>query len=106
MVRAGDWDLKTDKEIYAHQDRRVSKIITHSEYYAGGLHNDVALLFVEEPFTLQENIQTICLPEENDNFVGTKCFSSGWGKTVSYNNYTIVKKSESGNKSTLMKFIT
>ncbi|XP_025193800.1 spermosin-like [Melanaphis sacchari] len=96
VVRAGEWDLKTEKELLSHQDRRVSKIVTHPDYYAGGLYNDVALIFVENPFSLQDNIQLICLPSTNDIFINDMCYSSGWGKTVSYNNYTIVKKTESG----------
>lgn len=96
VVRAGEWDLKTEKELLSHQDRRVSKIVTHPDYYAGGLYNDVALIFTENPFSLQDNIQLMCLPSSNDIFINDMCYSSGWGKTVSYNNYTIVKKTESG----------
>jgi plasma kallikrein len=96
VVRAGEWDLKTEKEILSHQDRRVSKIVTHPDYYAGGLYNDVALIFVNDAFSLQDNIQLICLPTPNDIFINDMCYSGGWGKSVSYNNYTIVKKTESG----------
>lgn len=91
--------MKTEKEVLPHQDRRVSKIVTHPEYYSGALYNDVALIFTEEPFKIQENIKIICLPHEDDIFTDTYCYSSGWGKTVSYNNYTIVKKTESGSTS-------
>jgi len=94
VVRAGDWDLKTDKEVYAHQDRRVLKVITHPNYHAGGLHSDVALIFTDDPFYLQENVQTICLPKQDEHFHNNRCFSCGWGKTVSYNNYTIHKKNK------------
>ncbi|KAL5240173.1 hypothetical protein ACI65C_007583 [Semiaphis heraclei] len=96
VLRAGEWDLKTEKEIFNHQDRRVSKIVTHPEYSANGIYNDVALIFTLDSFSLQENIQPICLPTSNDIFMDDKCYSSGWGKTVSYNNYTIVKKTQSG----------
>lgn len=96
IVRAGEWDLKTEKEIYTHQDREVSKIVTHKEYYSGGLHNDVALIFTEKPFSLQKHIQLVCLPEENDVYDETLCYSSGWGMDVSHNNYTIVKKTKHG----------
>lgn len=99
IVRAGEWDLKTEKEVLPHQDRRVSKIVTHPEYYSGALYNDVALIFTEEPFNMQENIKIMCLPHEDDIFTDAYCYSSGWGKTVSYNNYTIIKKTESGSTS-------
>jgi len=98
VVRGGEWDLHTEKEIYSHQDRRVSKIITHPKYYAGGLHSDIALIYAEEPFHLQENIQTICLPNKHDVFIDDRCFSAGWGKTVSQNKYNIVTKNQTGSK--------
>ncbi|XP_050545972.1 phenoloxidase-activating factor 2-like [Daktulosphaira vitifoliae] len=99
VVRAGEWDLQTEKELLDHQDRRVSKIVIHEKYYAGGLHFDVALLFIEEPFNLQDNIQTICLPEQDQKFDFSLCYSSGWGKEVIYNNYTITKNTPEGVKS-------
>jgi len=105
VVRAGEWDLKTEKEIFNHQDRRVSKIVTHPDYSANGIYNDVALIFTLDSFSLQANIQPICLPTTNDIFIDDKCYSSGWGKTVSYNNYTIVKKTESGKTSTCISLI-
>uniref|UniRef100_A0A2S2R9K9 Phenoloxidase-activating factor 2 n=1 Tax=Sipha flava TaxID=143950 RepID=A0A2S2R9K9_9HEMI len=96
IIRAGEWDLQTDKEIYPHQDRHVKKIVSHPKYYAGGLHNDISLIFTDEPFILHDHVNTICLPEKNEVFTDKKCFSSGWGTKVYYNNYTIVKKTESG----------
>ncbi|XP_050420347.1 phenoloxidase-activating factor 2-like [Adelges cooleyi] len=96
VVRAGEWDLQTEKEIFMHQDRRASRIVTHNEYYAGGLHNDVALIFIEDPFVLQETVKTICLPQQNQQFDLALCFSSGWGKEVTTNNYTISRRTSEG----------
>ncbi|XP_050433716.1 phenoloxidase-activating factor 2-like [Adelges cooleyi] len=80
VVRAGDWDLNTEKELYLHQDRRVSKVVVHTSFNSGGLHNDVALIFIDEPFFLQENIQIMCLPEQDQVYDFSLCFSSGWGR--------------------------
>lgn len=96
IARAGEWDLKTEKENFPHQDQRVSQTIIHKDFYKGGLHNDIALIMLEQPFTLQDNIQIICLPEQNEMFTDSLCYASGWGKTVNYNNFTVHKKTESG----------
>lgn len=106
IVRAGEWDLKTEKEIYPHQDRRVLKIVTHEKFYSAALFNDVALLFTEEPFILQKHVQLICLPEAKDKYDHESCFSSGWGKIVNHNNYTIVRKTEMGTSSTSIISVT
>lgn len=105
IARAGEWDLKTEKENYPHQDQRVSHSVIHKDYYKGGLHNDIALVMLEQPFTLQDNIQIICLPEQNEMFTDSLCYASGWGKIVNYNNYTVHKKTESGNTSMFIYYI-
>lgn len=56
----------------------------------------MALIFTEHSFSLQANIQPICLPLTDDIFINDTCYSSGWGKTITYNNYNIVKETESG----------
>jgi len=97
VVRAGEWDLKTEKEILKHQDRRVTKIVTHPDYSGQAFYDlyDVALIFTDHPFSLQDNIQLICLPSKDDTIIKDTCYSSGWRRTVSYNNYTIIKETES-----------
>lgn len=54
--------------------------IIHPDYRRGSQYNDIALLFLFEPVTIAENVNTICLPQQNDIFDGTVCFASGWGK--------------------------
>lgn len=102
VIRAGEWDIKTIKEIYAHQDQSAKEVVTHPDYKPTGLHNDVALIFTSKPFALEENVQTVCMPEEYESYAGQmlSCITTGWGKTVNYNNYTISKKTESGSIST------
>lgn len=82
LVRGGEWDTQTRNELYAHQDRRVREVISHEQFNKGSLRNDIALLILDQPFELAENIQPVCLPPKNHNFDGNKCFASGWGKNV------------------------
>lgn len=81
-IRAGEWDTQTRDELFPHQDRGVSEIIIHENYYKGGLFNDIALLLLREPVELSEIVNTACLPPQDHNFDGTRCFASGWGKDV------------------------
>ncbi len=66
--------------MYHHQDRTVKAVSIHPDYYAGAVHNDVALLFLESPVQIGYHIGTICMPEQNQIFDHDKCFVSGWGK--------------------------
>lgn len=81
-IRAGEWDTQTRDELFPHQDRPVAEIIIHENYYAGGLHNDIALMILQEPVELSEIVNTVCLPPQQYNFDGSRCFASGWGKDV------------------------
>ncbi|XP_025834689.1 phenoloxidase-activating factor 2 [Agrilus planipennis] len=81
-VRVGEWDTQTKKELYPHQDRNVEKIMIHPEFYAGALFNDVALLFLESPVELAENVNVICLPPQGAVIDHARCYASGWGKDV------------------------
>lgn len=80
MVRAGEWDTQIQSELYPHQDRHVKSIVIHPNYTLQNTTNDIALLFLEQPLELAENVQPICLPSKNDNFKDQRCFASGWGK--------------------------
>ncbi|KAF6199699.1 hypothetical protein GE061_005997 [Apolygus lucorum] len=81
-ARAGEWDTQTAQELYPHVDRYVSKIIVHEKYYSGALHNDIALLVIDEPFPFADNIDIVCLPRQNDVILDNSCWASGWGKDV------------------------
>lgn len=81
-IRAGEWDTQTKTEILPHQDRDVEAIVVHEHFHSGSLYNDVALLFLSRPVDAAENIDIICLPEYNENFDGSRCLASGWGKDM------------------------
>lgn len=80
VIRAGEWDFLLKETTYPIQDRQVSKIIKHENYNSGALYNDVALVFVNEPFIISYHVGTICLPPQGFKHSVQRCVSSGWGK--------------------------
>lgn len=82
-IRAGEWDIQTTKELYPHQERYVKTIVSHKDYYAGALFNDIAVIILESPLQLAENVNTLCLPPQDMEIPsGTRCYASGWGTNV------------------------
>jgi hypothetical protein len=72
-----EWDTQTKNELFPHSDHSVIDVVIHEKYYKGGLHNDVALLFLKDSIPLAEHINTICLPPQGQVFDGKRCFVSG-----------------------------
>uniref|UniRef100_A0A1B6GUA2 Phenoloxidase-activating factor 2 n=1 Tax=Cuerna arida TaxID=1464854 RepID=A0A1B6GUA2_9HEMI len=81
-VRLGEWDTQRKSEPLPAQNRVVKDVVIHEGYYAGALFNDIALLFLEGPADIADNIATICLPEQDENMDNRNCVASGWGKDV------------------------
>ena len=80
LVRCGEWDTQTTHEPQPHQDRKVVDIVNHPEFNSRNLANDLALLFLESDFELSENVDTVCLPQPNEEFDEDRCWVTGWGK--------------------------
>lgn len=81
-IRLGEWDTQTKDELFPHQDRNVRDYVIHPGYYKGGLFNDIALIFLDHPADIAENVNTVCLPPPQTIFDGQRCFASGWGKDL------------------------
>ncbi|XP_035893027.1 phenoloxidase-activating factor 2-like [Anopheles stephensi] len=80
IVRAGEWDIRTENEVIANQDSKVKQVLLHDRYN-NHHHFDVALLVLEKPFRPADNVQIICLPPPGLRTpVGTECITGGWGK--------------------------
>ncbi|KAJ1526112.1 hypothetical protein ONE63_009275 [Megalurothrips usitatus] len=80
-IRAGEWDTQTTKEKYLHQDRGVAQVIVHPSFHPKSLHNDIALLILQDPVQIGGHIGLVCLPEQDQSFdFERECFASGWGK--------------------------
>lgn len=79
VARVGEWDTQTTKEPFPHTDHKVKTIITHPEYNAQNLFNNVALLVLHHPVQISAHVNTACLPPKNFKFKDVKCFGTGWG---------------------------
>ena len=81
-VRLGEWDVNHETEIYPYDEKDVSAVFVHPDYYAGNLYNDVAVLklisYVD--FRYHPHISPACMPELHQDFTGQRCFVTGWGK--------------------------
>ena len=60
------------------QKRDVAVIIAHSNYENVSHSNDIALLKLSSPLTLNDAVRTICVCD-SDSAVGTTCTASGFG---------------------------
>uniref|UniRef100_A0A8C2IEU2 chymotrypsin n=1 Tax=Cyprinus carpio TaxID=7962 RepID=A0A8C2IEU2_CYPCA len=65
------------------QVKLVSKVITHPLYSRATFNNDIALLKLSSPVTLTPRISPVCLaPSALSILPGTRCFTTGWGRTA------------------------
>jgi len=79
-VRCGEWDTQNTIEPYPHQDRYGADVQIHPEFNPRNLANDFALIFMQEDYNLDYHIDTVCLPQPNNEFNFETCFATGWGK--------------------------
>jgi len=83
VVRIGDWDAASKTELYKDASHTVSDIFIHEQFYAGSLHNDIAVLRLQHKihWDSMPHVAPICLPHpQAQPFAGTKCWVTGWGK--------------------------
>ncbi|MCY5962034.1 trypsin-like serine protease, partial [Salmonella enterica subsp. enterica serovar 1,4,[5],12:i:-] len=62
LARVGEWDTQTTNEIFRHQNIKVAKVIVHPGFKRNNLHNDFALLVLEQQVTFADNVDVVCLP--------------------------------------------
>ncbi|XP_001658197.2 trypsin [Aedes aegypti] len=62
--------------------QRKVESITLNHYQGGRINNDVALLRLTEPVSIEPNLVPICLPEGSDSYVGREAMLIGWGTTA------------------------
>uniref|UniRef100_A0A8C9W536 Chymotrypsinogen B, tandem duplicate 3 n=1 Tax=Scleropages formosus TaxID=113540 RepID=A0A8C9W536_SCLFO len=64
------------------QTMRVEKVFTHPEWNPYAKDNDIALIKLASPVTLNRNASPVCLAGSSDVYEpGTRCVTTGWGLT-------------------------
>ncbi|XP_014607527.1 PREDICTED: serine proteinase stubble [Polistes canadensis] len=81
LLRIGEHDLANEEEPYGFQERRVQIIASHPQFDPRTFEYDLALLRFYEPLpTFQPNILPICLPDDDETYVGRTAYVTGWGR--------------------------
>ncbi|CAB0039454.1 unnamed protein product [Trichogramma brassicae] len=92
-ARVGEWDTQSTSERLPHQTRYVDTIIVHPDYRAASLQHDLALLILQEPVEIKENVNPVCLPDSETKFDDSRCLVTGWGRDKYAGRYqSILKK--------------
>lgn len=86
VVMLGQHELHGHTQQLKPMVKPVKRMIVHRDYNPDTFDNDIALLELETPFEMQPHIVPICLPEEDEDYVGQFAFVAGWGK-LSYGGF-------------------
>lgn len=83
--QADQWEvylgLHAQSETSKSTLKSVKRIISHPQYDHLSYDNDIALMELDSPVTLNQNIWPICLPEPTHDFpAGKAVWITGWGK--------------------------
>ena len=79
-VRLGDHDIRSTGETKTFESK-VARVVRHRGFSSDTLHNDVALLTLENPVpsSYSATIRPVCLPQGNDRYEGRMATVTGWG---------------------------
>ncbi|XP_042345591.1 trypsin-1-like [Plectropomus leopardus] len=79
-VRLGEHNIKVTEG--SEQFISSSRVIRHPDYSSYTIDNDIMLIKLSEPATLNQYVQPVALPTSCAP-AGTMCLVSGWGNTMS-----------------------
>ncbi|ROL50189.1 Chymotrypsin-like protease CTRL-1 [Anabarilius grahami] len=75
------------------QVKLVSKVLTHPLYSSTTFTNDIALLKLASPVVFTPRISPVCLAPSTINILpGTRCFTTGWGRTATSSSPLILQQ--------------
>lgn len=61
--------------------KEVASIILHKDFKRANMDNDIALLLLASPITLDDLKVPICLPTQHGPATWHECWVAGWGQT-------------------------
>uniref|UniRef100_A0A3Q2XQV0 trypsin n=1 Tax=Hippocampus comes TaxID=109280 RepID=A0A3Q2XQV0_HIPCM len=79
-VRLGEHNIRVTEG--TEQFIRSSRVIRHPRYSSYNIDNDIMLIKLSSPATLNQHVKTVALPSSCAS-AGTMCKVSGWGNTMS-----------------------
>ncbi|XP_076633430.1 serine protease notopleural [Colletes latitarsis] len=81
LLRIGEHDLANEDEPYGYQERRIQIVASHPQFDPRTFEYDLALLRFYEPLLpFQPNVLPICLPDDDESYVGRTAYVTGWGR--------------------------
>ncbi|XP_049631518.1 serine protease 1 [Suncus etruscus] len=80
QVRLGEHNIEVLEG--GEQFINSAKVIRHPQYNANNIDNDIMLIKLSTPATLNARVASVSLPS-SCAAAGTKCLISGWGNTLS-----------------------
>ncbi|KAM6168211.1 cationic trypsin-3-like [Erethizon dorsatum] len=81
QVRLGEHDIDVNEGNEQFID--AAKIIPHPKYDDDTIDNDIMLIKLKSPATINAQVDTISLPRSCPS-TGAECLVSGWGNTLSF----------------------
>jgi len=80
QIRLGEHNIAVDEG--TEQWISSSRVIRHPQYSSYNINNDIMLIKLSKPATLNQYVQPVALPTSCAP-AGTMCLVSGWGNTMS-----------------------
>ncbi|XP_014219939.1 serine proteinase stubble [Copidosoma floridanum] len=81
LLRIGEYDLANEEEPYSFQERRVQIVASHPNFDPRTFEFDLALMrFYEPVLPFQPNVLPICVPDDDESYVGQTAYVTGWGR--------------------------
>jgi len=95
IVRCGDYDIKNYQEQRHHIERSVKKILVHPDFNLSTQENSVAVLILEDKFTIDDFIRPMCVPNPKEPIsTDAECYAQGWGKRSFDGDYQTIQKNQ------------